>query len=790
MYDFQNLSFDDFERLTCDLLQKVLEVRLESFRNGKDDGIDLRYAPTENDSTIVQCKRYAPKAFPRLLSDILKKEKPKIEKLKPARYVLSTSCLLNPDNKKKLMDALNPFCISPGDIFGATELNAIIQENPDIERRHFKLWLGSTAVLQQVLYAGVFNYSAHEIERLRTEISKYVVHNGFYRALELLDQEHHCIIVGIPGVGKTTAARLLLSHYLREGFEVISVSGDIEEAWKIVNRSEVDSKLIIYYDDFLGQMTFDQKLGKNEDRRLLDLMEYCRKSKNTRFVLTTRDYLFDQALRAYEPLGRTEGKLRLSSVKLSDYGIVVRARLLANHLQFSEIGVAVLQELVNSRAYEKIITHQNFLPRVIEQICEQWVANPTLQGSFSQRAIAMLNDPIAVWRRPFSQLSSEARLLVYTLASLKGSSESTRLELAWRAFCRIFQRSTDRTYLEVLKETEGSFTHSQVYESLGQTKSTGTVVGFINPSAREFAHYDLIEKPDVLEGVLSSAKAFDQLIFWHEDFSSLSRVNTPEKVRPFAEMIASNAPALLSVKEPITLHHWQGGKKIVWNPAPPQISRLRTLFMGLVALEREDLTDSVVIKMFGADLSKFADLLQPADLTWFPEVLCFVLEALESSDRIEGRNLYEELRVDGWMKLPRDITRLRYMWQASSEVIGRMKKDDLEEVLRDVLVDRAQEISSVVADSTAADEISGVADELEILIGEVEGVSHHLSDDLKNLREKESAARDAENKENKEEAEISPAYSLKNKIEPGQEIVEIFRGLLCQAKECEVVEES
>ena len=61
-YDFTTLSPDDFEALASDLLSRDWGVRLESFRCGKDRGIDLRNARAFAGSgvTVVQCKRYAP----------------------------------------------------------------------------------------------------------------------------------------------------------------------------------------------------------------------------------------------------------------------------------------------------------------------------------------------------------------------------------------------------------------------------------------------------------------------------------------------------------------------------------------------------------------------------------------------------------------------------------------------------------------------------------------------------------------------------------------------------------
>ncbi len=52
------LSPIDFEHLVRDLLSRDLDVELTSFADGKDYGIDLRYANSKvNNGIVVQCKR-------------------------------------------------------------------------------------------------------------------------------------------------------------------------------------------------------------------------------------------------------------------------------------------------------------------------------------------------------------------------------------------------------------------------------------------------------------------------------------------------------------------------------------------------------------------------------------------------------------------------------------------------------------------------------------------------------------------------------------------------------------
>jgi hypothetical protein len=147
LYDFKQLSPADFEDLSRDLLQKHWDIRLESFKTGKDKGIDLRYAQLRKCAWIIQCKHYVGSTVAKLISDLATKELPKINLLAPKRYLLVTSLPLNPQDKEKIATALDPHIQKPEDIVGAEDLNNLLGLFPLVEQQHFKLWLSSTAVL-------------------------------------------------------------------------------------------------------------------------------------------------------------------------------------------------------------------------------------------------------------------------------------------------------------------------------------------------------------------------------------------------------------------------------------------------------------------------------------------------------------------------------------------------------------------------------------------------------------------------------------------------------------------
>jgi hypothetical protein len=109
-----------------------------------------------------------------------------------------------------------------------------------------------------------------------------------------MEEYHHCVIAGNPGIGKSTIGRMLMCHYLRHGYTPVVVLGDISDAWTLLSdAATASSKFVIFYDDFLGTFRFDEaKFAKNEDTSLMRFVEKARRSPAIRFILTTREMIF------------------------------------------------------------------------------------------------------------------------------------------------------------------------------------------------------------------------------------------------------------------------------------------------------------------------------------------------------------------------------------------------------------------------------------------------------------------------------------------------------------------
>ncbi|WP_447599476.1 nSTAND3 domain-containing NTPase [Nitrospira sp. Nam80] len=511
-YDFKTLSSHDFEECVRDLLQVELKLRLESFKAGRDQGIDLRYSTEQrvfpSKTLIVQCKHYAESGFSRLCRDLKDKEYSKIERIKPSQYIIATSVSLSPSQKNQIIEILKPFCRGTQDVYGREDLNNLLRQHPEIERKNFKLWLSSEAVLSRIIHSTIYNQTEVDLENIKQKIKLYVQNESFFRAQEILDELHYCIIAGIPGIGKTTLAEILLVHYLSIGYEPLKVTNDIAEAFKVLEQGK---RQIFYYDDFLGQTSLGDKLHKNEDDNLLRFIDMVQKSKNTRLLLTTREYILAQAKQVYEKLSRSNMDYKKCVIDLSDYKRSHRAKILYNHVYFSGLKPHYLADLLRDRRYMRIIGHPNFNPRIIEWMTSYVEAHGIMPREYYTKFMYTLDNPSKLWEHAFeSQLSHAARHILIVLSSMPSQASWEDVQKAFtglhsaRASQYRFSISP-MDYKRAMKELEGNFINlSKVGETI--------LVRYHNPSIKDFIIAYLKENLDVCAALVKSCCFFTQVM--------------------------------------------------------------------------------------------------------------------------------------------------------------------------------------------------------------------------------------------------------------------------------------
>lgn len=523
-YDFRILSPIDFEMLVRDLIQEELQIRLESFKVGRDEGIDFRYCHSKDHKLIVQAKRYIDSDFRSFFRVLRNDEIPKVKRLEPSRYILATSLGLTPAQKDEIVELYKPFVLGSSDILARDDLNGLLSRYPKVERQHFKLWIASTTVLEEMLNRKVRNASRDELEKIQEHAKHYVQNESFKKALKILDEHNFCIVAGIPGIGKTILAEMLCLYFAKQEYEVVKITGDISEAGGF---DYAQDKRLFYYDDFLGQTSLLEKLNKNEDQRLLDFIRAIQRSKISKLVLTTREYILNQARRVYEKLASTRFDLQMFVIDLATYTRKIRAQILYNHLYFAGLPDSFKQEVLASAHYIDVIDHSNYSPRIVQFMTDLDRVDGTDAETYWNTFKRNLDNPKDVWKHAFEeQLSQEARDLLLVMSSLPQEVFREDLEKGFDELHRIEAKIHGRTvnaldFEHAYKESEGTFVVSKRYKDK-------TLVRFVNPSIKDFLTNYLIEHQKCLIELVDCSLFHEQVSWLWEIYQ-----NNLEAIGPY-----------------------------------------------------------------------------------------------------------------------------------------------------------------------------------------------------------------------------------------------------------------
>lgn len=511
-YDFRSLSPIDFEILIRDLLQEELSIRLESFKTGRDQGIDFRYCPSADNTLIIQCKHYFESSYNVLFNHLKNIELKKVNKVNPSRYILAISKGLTSSQKDKIKDLFTPFIHSTNDIISRDDINNLLNKFPKIERHTFKLWLSSISVFEDILHNKVKNVSKDALEKISLHSTYYVQNESFHEALKTLDKHNFCVIAGIPGIGKTILAEMLLLHFIDHKYEVVKITGDISEASSLDHSIQ---KRIYYYDDFLGQTSLSEKLNKNEDQKLLDFIYTIRHSKKSKLILTTREYILNQARMIYEKIERANVDGETCIIDLSKYTRLNRAKILFNHLYFSNLPKEYKESLLERKNYLKIIDHENYNPRIIDLMTQVTRIDFISPKEYFKTFMSNLKNPLEIWRHAFEeQLSNKSKNLLLVKTSMPEEVFLEDLDEAFKSFhyehARKFNYETKPTdFKSALKEADGNFISTRKSDER-------IIIRFHNPSIKDFLENYLSDNEYELQNLIKTASFYEQMkILWN-----------------------------------------------------------------------------------------------------------------------------------------------------------------------------------------------------------------------------------------------------------------------------------
>ena len=511
MLNFSNLTHYEFELLTKDIFERELCIKLRTYAQGKDGGIDIRGYVGNN--IIIQAKHYINSSFPNLRT-ALRKELIKIEKLKPKRYIIVTSFNLSPDNEDEIYEMFQGFIHSKSDIIDINFLDSFLQKdcNMDILKIHSKLWLTSTNILDLIFHKNLDIDSKCFMQDYEEKARLFVNTKAYSDIVNILQNENVVILEGAPGVGKTTLSKMLVAYYCEKGYKFKYASNNsISE----IKRGIVETdKEIILLDNFLGQRVDD--LSSHFFEELRTLIIFASSYENKKIIINSRSVVLNEALSKNQRFAELLEYYNIHKyeIKVGKLSYFESSQILYNHIYFNKLEPVYYQAIREDKHYLRIIQHKSFNPRIIEYVTRKEKIKGIAANDYFNYILSTLDNPKDIWHDEFKDLSKNDRIFMFTLFTLISYGSINREYADSNILKRCFELRVDKegsydTTLDIFGDTIKKLKDGLIKLEISENSMR---IGFINPSVEDYI-YNYLRKLDAeIKQISGSVLYIEQLL--------------------------------------------------------------------------------------------------------------------------------------------------------------------------------------------------------------------------------------------------------------------------------------
>lgn len=502
-YDFAKLNDREFEALGASIISKILNKRIEIFKAGRDEGVDGRFWIGNNKEGIIQCKHYVETPYNKLISKLKSEEAPKVNKLKPTKYIFITSQKLSRKNKQEIIKIFHPYIQRGDDVFGKEDLNTFLskKENQDVVEQNLKLWFTSTAVLDIIYNNAIKGRSECTIREIEEKAHKYAITSNHERGVKILQESNVVILTGEPGIGKTTLADNLALFYSAKGYEFCDIEDNISEAESIFREKE-KKKILFYCDDFLGSNMYDA-INNKRDSHIGKFINRIRKDNSKKFILTSRTNILNKAISLSHIFQNRKIRDNEFLLKVENLSNLDKAQILYNHIYHSHLDRDYLDKIYDGKRYREIIDHRNFNPRIIEFITDKARVGHVPPDKYWEYVKKNLEEPEEIWANYFQNQTDDCvRALTFLTVFNNGKISEDVLRNSYGNFLKIHNvnlgDNTDKSFEAVRKLAVKSLL------SRNQIDDINCEYVLFNPSITDFVISSYSNEIELISNILIS----------------------------------------------------------------------------------------------------------------------------------------------------------------------------------------------------------------------------------------------------------------------------------------------